>query len=379
MLIPPFCPYSDCRYHNEAPAEDNWYRSSGSYETKAFGTVSRFRCTACGRTFSEQTFSLDYYAKRKLSYRQIIDHMTNCGGLRATGRIIGVSHQAISNRLGRLARQSMALHAELLEDFIPKENLVTDGFESFVSDQYQPNNIHLLVGKRSQFLFTYDYAHLRRKGRMTDIQKKEREQREKNYIRPRRTISKSFREIVDVVEQFAIRRYEREGQSTALYSDEKKEYKRVLKDSEVLQEYARQKRFFHIVISSKLPRTLTNPLFSVNYYDREIRKDNADHVRETVRFSQNVNSALERMAVYQLHHNCFKPYRVAKKEEKTYTHAEKAGFPKERIQRALKGIFTMRKFYTHVRLSWSQKLIWARMVGTLDKHDGVFWPQYVWM
>jgi len=24
-------------------------------------------------------------------------------------------------------------------------------------------------------------------------------------------------------------------------------------------------------------------------------------------------------------------------------------------------------------------LVWARMVGTLDKNDGVFWPKYVWM
>ncbi|MDZ7793800.1 MAG: hypothetical protein U5P10_08975 [Spirochaetia bacterium] len=38
---------------------------------------------------------------------------------------------------------------------------------SFVSDQFQPNNIHILAGKSSRFFITFDYAHLRRKGKMT--------------------------------------------------------------------------------------------------------------------------------------------------------------------------------------------------------------------
>ena len=376
MLIPPFCPYDDCPRHRALPATGRWYHLAGSYTTKVSGEVMRFKCTGCGRTFSEQTFRLDYYVKRSLSYRLIFDHMCNCGGLRGTARSLGVSHQAISNRIGRLARQAMALHAELIAGFRLQEALVTDGFESFVSDQYQPNNIHLLTGKRSQFLFTFDYAHLRRKGRMSERQKAERQRREQRYIREPRSISQSFRQIADMVERFALSSQE---QSTWLYSDERREYQRVLKGSEVLQALDSRGKFIHVSVSSQLPRTVRNPLFAVNYYDRELRKDNADHVRETVRFSRSVNNALERMALYQLYHNYFKPYRVAHKRLKKYSHAEAAGFSKQRIQCGLEEIFSMRKFFSHVRLSWSQLLVWARMVGTLDKHDGVYWPNYVWM
>jgi len=378
MLKPPFCPNSDCPFHTAPPTATRWYHIAGSYETLAFGTVTRFKCLACGKTFGEQTFRLDYYAKRKLSYQRIFEHITNCGGIRATARIMGVNHSAISNRIGRMARQAIAVQAKLMDGFVPKEHLVTDGFESFVSDQYQPNNIHLLTGKESQFLFTYDYAHLRRKGRMTTQQKEERKYREKNYIRERRTIYQSFRQIVAMVEEFALRR---EDQVTRLYSDKKKEYRLVLAESEELQKLSKLNRFYHLTFSSELKRTILNPLFSVNYYDREVRKDNADHVRETVRFSRNVNSALERFAVYQLYHNYFKPYRIVHNDRKLYTHAEAAGLDPQRIEKILKNIFTMRKFFTHVKLSlnWSQMLIWARMTGTLDKHDGVFWPKYVWM
>jgi len=380
MLIPPFCPNADCPNHTAPPAHGQWFYLAGSYDTKAFGTVTRFRCQRCGKTFGEQTFRLDYYAKRKLSYQQIFQHLTNCGGIRATARIIGVHHSAITNRIGRMARQAMALQAELIAGFTPKEALVTDGFESFVSDQYQPNNIHLLVGKWSQFLFAHDYSHLRRKGRMTEQQRQERELREATYIREPRTISQSFRQIVDVVEQFAIRR-ETEGLLTFLYSDEKPEYPKVLAESEVLQALAKEGKFIHSTCSSKVERTIANPLFAVNYYDRELRKDNADHVRETVRFSRNVNNALERFAVYQMYHNFFKPYRIDYVEMKDFSHGEAAGIDGQRIRESLKDIFTMRRFFTHVKLklSWSQLIVWARMTGTLDKHDGVFWPKYVWM
>lgn len=85
-------------------------------------------------------------------------------------------------------------------------------------------------------------------------------------------------------------------------------------------------RFYHLTFSSELKRRILNSLFSVSCYDREVRKDNAYHVRETVRFSRNVNSALERFAVYQLYHNYFKPFRIAHKDKKLYTHAEAAGF-----------------------------------------------------
>lgn len=376
MLIPPFCPYEDCRYHTALPIKGRWYHIAGSYTTKVRGTVKRFRCTGCGRTFSEQTFRLDYYVKRQLSYQQVLTYLCNCGGLRATARILGVNHQTISNRIGRIARQAMAVQAELLACFQLQEPLVTDGFESFVADQYQPNNIHLLTGKRSQFLFAYDYAHLRRKGRMSDHQKAERQRREERYLRPRRTIPQSFRQIVAVIEQFALRNTE---QSIRVYSDEKREYQTVIKHSEVLQRQARRGKFTHLTVSSQLPRTVHNPLFAVNYYDRELRKDNADQVRETVRFSRSVNNALERMAMYQLYHNFFKPYRVAHKELKRVSHAEMAGFAKERIEEALEGIFSRRRFFTHVRLSWSQLLVWMRMVGNLDRFDGGYWPKYVWM
>lgn len=376
MLIPPFCPNNQCLYHYLPFVGNSWYRSKGSYYSDLSGKVTRFVCRHCGKGFSEQTFRLDYYVKRKLSYRDIFHSITDGGGLRKIARRMNVSHEAIGNRLSRLARQAIAVQAELTAELQLKEDLVTDGFESFVADQYQPNNIHILVGKQSQFLYAFDYAHLRRKGRMSEAQKLERNQREDRYLHNRISVTESFSNIIHTVEQLIMNT---DRPEIKLFSDEKLEYQRVIEHSPWLQDFARAGKFSHVRISSKLPRTTVNPLFAVNYYDRELRKDNANHVRETVRFSKNVNNCMERFAVYQMQHNYFKPYRVDQKEYKEVLHGEVAGLSGERIKGELQDIFQMRRFFSRVSLNFLQLKLWARMFATLDRFEGAYEPRYIWM
>jgi len=376
MYRPLFCPNYLCSYHQKAPSEFSWFYRIGFYHTKAFGKVRRFKCLGCGKSFSTQTFLLNYYVKRPVDYRPILEHLCSSSGIRATSRWLAVSHQTITNRIGRLARQAMAIQAELTDGLRLSEDLVTDGFESFVADQYQPNNIHLLTGSLSQFLYSFDYAHLRRKGRMTKRQKAERHRREQDYIRERISISKSFRRIIGEVEHLL---QNRSTVHTFLSSDKKQEYRLLIKHSLVLQYYRQAGTFTHRCVSSKRPRTFVNPLFPVNYLDRELRKDNANQVRETVQFSRSVNNCLERLAVYQLYHNFMKPFRIDHCQKRKLLHGQVAGIRRERIEDAIEKVFEVRKFYSHVQLSFSQLLVWARMVGSLHRRDGGYRPQYVWM
>ena len=376
MFTPPFCPNPLCAHHRTAAAVGRWYCCNGKYPTKAFGTVQRFKCLSCNRNFSQQTFQLDYFVKKPLDYRKIFQHICSGSGIRSTARWLNSSHRAVSNRIGRLARQGLAVQAQLTEQLPLREDLVTDGFESFVVDQYQPNNIHLLVGSWSQFLYAFDYAHLRRKGRMTEAQRRKRLKQEQRYIRQRISISHSFRFIIDEVEQLVRRKA---IAHITLFSDKKQEYRRMIKGSAVLQHLHRQGCFTHVTISSRKARTTANPLFAVNYLDRQLRKDNANQVRETVQFSRSVNNCLERLAVYQLYHNYFKPFRVEDRLGRWLRHGQVAGIERQNIDGALEQIFQRRVFFSHVRLSFSQLMVWARMVGSLHRRDGQFWPRYVWM
>ena len=133
-------------------------------------------------------------------------------------RDFSVSVDVVLNKLSRLSRNGIATLQQLQRQVSLNEDLAADGFESFTVSQYFPCHINLLAGVQSQLVYWVDYVALRRKGRMTDVRRKRREQQR---IR--------------------------------------------------LQQ-----------VSSKRVRNRMNPLFSVNYLDRQLRKDMAEHVRETV-------------------------------------------------------------------------------------------------
>jgi len=299
VTIPPFCPNPACRYHHPRELRltrtSPWYHKDGYYHTRCSGTVRRFVCTACGTRFSAQTFSLDYGVKKHLSYRRIFQQLNSGSGIRFAARNLKVTDKVIVNRITRLARQAIALHTLLRECFDLAEDIAADGFESFTGSQYFPNNIHVAVGKETQYLYGIDYAHLRRKGRMTTAQKERRIKLELLWKAPPGEISRAF-----TIRHLGRYRGGNADSPLRLYTDEKQEYRQVCADVE----WVRQ-----VTVPSTAPRTLRNDLFAVNYFDREIRKDQSNHTRETVEFSRDVNNAMDRLWMYSAYHNYVKPYR----------------------------------------------------------------------
>lgn len=124
-----FCPNSRCCWHLAAPGPA-WFSPAGFHQTRAFGPVSRFRCKSCGRTFSSQTFSIDYYAKRRLDYSRFLEQHCSSSSVRALSRSFHVSCGTILNKFDRLARQAVALHARLRRLAAAGENVCADGFVS---------------------------------------------------------------------------------------------------------------------------------------------------------------------------------------------------------------------------------------------------------
>ncbi len=372
MFHPPFCPNKECRNHKRPPKSIAWYVKNGSYSSQVFGKIQRFQCIHCTTGFSSQTFSLDIFVKKKLPYRRIFSHLVTSSGIRDTARLLKVSPNTINNRISRMARQAVAVHTSLSAEISLKEDLVADGFESFVCSQYFPNNINLLAGKESQFWFTSDYSHLRRKGCMTRYQKKKTCEIQEKFPGHRRSIYRSFQDLV----RLSLDVQERSNHSSVtLFTDEHPRYARVIRD---LSEDERG-RIRHRRISSKLPRTLRNDLFSVNYLDREIRKDNSDHTRETVQFARNATNCMERLAVYRLYHNYMKPYRIGKREDSSITHGERAGIPAQRIAAEMKTVFTRRRFFSRTAwLSISDRMIWLKGISTPMKQMAEYLPAYVW-
>ena len=339
MFIPPHCPNLECRHHRN-PDHAGWYRKISPYATRTFGIVPRFLCKSCRRSFSRQTFSIHYYAKKLLDLSYIY-HQINAGaGIRNISRDLQVSPRTVSNRIARLARNAILIHQQLVDHLPFAEDFVADGFESFCVSQYFPDNYTLLVGKDSQFVYDVHYATLRRKGRMREDQKRRRARLEKRFRPARGAIETSFRHLM----RSLARGTEARLHPLILYTDEKKEYGRSLWKDPVSRRHLFEGRWRHHTVNSQLGRNRQNPLFAVNYMDREIRKDMASHARESVQFARNVNEAMLRMHLYLFDHNCRKPFRIGRSERRR--HAEVAGLERRELDRMIRGFFE-RRFFAH--------------------------------
>ena len=361
---PAFCPNTACQNHRH-PHGKRWYKPFGWYDTQAHGKVKRYACLKCGKSFSEQTFRLSYYVHLNIDFKDLFYRISACAGIRAMARYYQVTDKVIANRVGRLARQAMGVMAGLREGFECREALASDGFESFIRSQYSPTNIHHLMGKTSQYVHACDLAHLRRKGRMTEYQKRKRQRLEQSEKSLSGEIYASFERICHTIREMAgnVERID-------LHTDEKREYRAVLVAHKHMGGKIR-----HLTTSSRQARTFRNPLWAVNYFDRELRKDQAAHVRETTRWSQETNNCMERLYVYAGYHNFFKPFRIKRRD--TRSHAEVAGFDKKRIKGFLETFFTGRFFFSQLRLNISEWLVWLRGYWTPFRTGYQRIPAYV--
>jgi len=365
-----FCPNSRCINH-VPPSSGGWFYRHGSYESCG-ETHQRYRCTCCGKTFSRRTLSIDYWTHRRIDYGELITHFASGYSVRGLARYFHTNTQTIQNRFARLARNSIATFTSLHHRLTLTEHLVADGLEGFCVSQDFPNNIHLLAGKQSQFLYGFNYALMRRKGRKTDEQKARCEQLYPRVDFTTHTIKHTFRELLIQMMNLAHR-----VSGFCLFTDEKRQYQIALGEDPFTSRLRVHGAFSHITINSKAPRTVTNDLFSVNYLDREVRKDIPEFHRETVCFARNVCNSLERLCVYFFHHNFIKCYRIGVPGEER-SHAEVAGVEKEQVESIRREVVRRRSFYHDGSVTYGGFFdeLWRRVIPTPLKERPEYLPKY---
>ncbi len=358
-FTPPFCANPQCEHHlHHASDPYRDYVAWGSYDTRAFGEVPRFRCSACGKTFSAQTFQVNYWLKKTYPYDDLVVRLASCSSLRAISRASKLSVKSVQNRIARGSRQVLALESRLSSLRTPSEDLAADGFESFCVSQYFPNNIHLLVGSESQFVYEADHVTLRRKGRMTTEQRRRRELLDRRFRPPLHGIEDSFARIARACLALIS-----DGcrPSLRLWTDRKREYPRGISQSACARALLESGRLLHRTISSRAARTRDNQLFPVNYLDRELRKDLHEHVRETTCFGRDVNNQMERLTLYLYYHNYRKPHRS---RQPGLTHAQVAGYPEADYRAEAERLWVERAWYSRTELSESGQATWLRLRRT---------------
>ncbi len=329
-----------------------WFTYGGSFIRKRDNkTIVRYKCKCCNKSFSNETFKLSYYDKKNINYKNIfklsVSNISNTRIAELTNR----SSQSISRIQMKIAKQFMWLNNKLLNNFQLKENLVADGFQTFTNSQYFPHDINIIVGKKSQFLYSFDNYFMRKHGKMTTEQKEIRSNIDKYAKYEYKACYNSFTNML-----LSLCRIGFFNNDFILFTDEKHEYTDAIKNLE-----KKGLKVRHVKISSKKHRGLNNELFSVNYIDREFRKNIANHNRETKCHSKEINMSLYRICLHHMYINYFKDYRKGQKQYKGIKHYQVAGFGKKEVIEKLKKIFTYRNnnYNTSLNtLNYFYKILW---------------------
>ena len=372
----PFCPNPHCENHRTDLHHQRWYTKAGTFNTASGKPRQRYLCRACGMRFSSRTFHLDYYARYSIDYNLLFDLVRSGTGIRDMARIFRIAPSTVLTRISRLARQLLAIHALLLSEMSPRESLAVDGFLSFTGTQYYPTEISHLVGSQSQFTFFMNAANLRRRGTMTTAQKRKREKYEAQFLPPGGELAGQFKSLcyrlLDILSHHGDREVD-------LFSDEHAVYFRHLTKDPIFRELLNDGTLRHRRISSRKARTVSNPLFPVNYLDRELRMMSADHVRETCKFARNMNNMMERLWIRIFDLNYIKPHRINRCETSDKVSGEIAGIDGELIRRECSSMFWKRRFLTlSNHYPWLDLRTWLRgWVTPLQPRKIESLPRYV--
>ena len=249
---PPHCPHKNCKHHKQLSVPWSYRKITPFFRTTDNRYVQRFKCLSCGGTFSTQTFSTTYWQKRPDLDEMILLQSANGMANSQIARIVSCAPSTVDRKLDRMGRHSLLFLLIMLQAGRLPEEIVYDGLETFEFSQYNPWHLNLAVEKSTDYILGFNESELRRKGTMTDQQKKKRKVMEEIHGRPDpRAIEKStteiFKNLID-------------GQvHVGIYTDKHVQYVKPL--------LAYGEQVTHFKTSSKDHRGRHNDLFAVNRLD----------------------------------------------------------------------------------------------------------------
>lgn len=292
---PGHCPWPECSQHHLRSKRAFNYRKGGFFKRKCDGRrVQRYLCLACGRSFSQQSFSCTYYLKRPELLQPIAAGLNAGSAHRQLGRTLGCAPSTVTRTAARLGRHALLLQSLALSE-IPQihEPVVLDHFETFAYSQYDPVGVATAVGSDSWFSYLLEPAPHNRSGRMSPAQKQVLQERDVPPVPPGQVVRSTERALDLLATKVP------PGQRLALISDEHPAY------ASAMSTHDQAQRFEHRVFAnpkrgpkgskrSQKAVIRDRALFPVDLFHGLWRHSCAHHRRETIAFCRRVNALMER-------------------------------------------------------------------------------------
>jgi len=257
VFIPPRCPAPSCAAHADpqaAESDADFYTRHGSYQPKCRAQrVPRFKCKLCGKTFSRQTFRMDYCDNKPFHNALLFKLLASGLGLRQSARILGISRRCTELKARKISRHLGHLNRNLTDQFDDGCRFMLDEMETFEGERaVLPVTVPVLIETRSMFVIATDVATIKPSGRMSN-DRREAIRRAQERCGPREdrsanALARTFRRM-----RFFCRNIE----TVEFSSDKKHMY------SSMLRKFFGQ-HAIHLKTSSKQRRDQTNPLRHIN-------------------------------------------------------------------------------------------------------------------
>jgi len=352
---PPFCPWQGCPEHPRSQPGYR-FRRHGFFSTAQRRRIPRYRCCACGRTFSRQTFAVSYYRKRPRLLRGVAAALVAGSALRQIARSLDCAPNTVARISARLGRHAMLLQALALQHLEARLNepVAFDHFETFEFTQDYPFGVGTPVGARSWFVYGVDPAPHSRAGRCTPAQLKRLRTRPKRSMRGGYT--GSTRRIFDLL--LPLRR---PGRPLRVRCDAHQDYPRALaghpgRNVIRLERYANPVRGPRGSPRSREAIARDRAQFPVDLLHKILRHSLAHHRRETIAFARRINAALERLFLCAVWRNFVK--KRSERKGRASTPAMYLGLTEERWN--WKRVLSRRLFHDRIALPGEWPLLYRR-------------------
>jgi transposase-like protein len=366
---PPFCPWRDCSEHRRR-VPGYRFRRHGFFSTARRRRIPRFRCLACRRTFSRQTFSVSYYRKRPELLTRVAAGLVAGSALRQLARSLDCAPNTVARASAHLGRHAMLLHARALTALRRRldEPIVFDHFETFEFTQDFPFGVATAVGAWSWFVYALDPAPHGRGGRRSPAQRRRLRSRPKRATRGR--YLGSTRRMLDLLLELPP-----PDRPLILRSDAHPDYARALRRhagrSRIrATSYANPPRGPRGSKRSRQTRARDRALFAVDLLHKILRHSLAHHRRETIAFTRRLNAAMERMALTAVWRNFVKPR--SERRDRGSTPATRLGLAETRW--SWKQALSQRLFYERTSLPAPWPMLYRRewttpLLAANARHD----------
>ncbi|HKX46071.1 MAG TPA: hypothetical protein VJP77_05165 [Planctomycetota bacterium] len=270
---PPRCPLDRC--DSNVRGVPFRYRRHGAYLRRCDGRmVPRFLCLTCRRTFSSQTFRVDFRLRKPWIDTVLLQHFVSKVTLRQSSRLLGVRLPTVARRHRRYGEHCRLLHAALLDRTAARGGLPgrfqLDELETYERDRrLQPVTVPVLVEGRTGFVVAVAAAPLPSRGNLRPRDRARKRALEavvgKRRSGSRAAVERCFQQL---------RRALPEAAPVVVTTDRKTAYVASLR--RVLG-----RRVVHVRISSRRARNERNPLFRINLTLAMLRDGASRLVRRT--------------------------------------------------------------------------------------------------